>query len=55
VKEQAPTYDQVLATARRAAQEIEQEWPAWKQALSEPERHQAPAEPGPRRDDPPRR
>jgi len=30
-----------MATARRAAQEIEQEWPEWKKALSRPRRPQA--------------
>lgn len=34
----APTYEEVLAAARRAAQHIEREWPEWKRALSEPER-----------------
>lgn len=32
----APTYEEVLAAARRAAEEIEREWPAWKRALSQP-------------------
>ncbi len=34
----APTYEEVLAAARRAAERIEREWPDWKRALSEPER-----------------
>jgi hypothetical protein len=40
----APTYEEVLAAARRAAARIEREWPEWKRALSEPQR------PGPRGD-----
>lgn len=34
MKDRAPTYSEIMATARRAAQEIEQEWPEWKKALS---------------------
>jgi len=39
----APTYSEVMATARRAAQEIAQEWPEWKRALSRPQRAEADA------------
>lgn len=36
MKDRAPTYSEIMVTARRAAQEIEKEWPEWKKALSRP-------------------
>lgn len=38
MKDRAPTYAEVMEAARRAAQEIAQEWPEWKRALSRRER-----------------
>lgn len=37
MKDRAPTYAEVLQAARVAAEQFER-WPAWKKALSEPER-----------------
>lgn len=47
----APTYEEVLAAARRAAERIDREWPEWKRALSEPTRTE-PRGDAERRDDP---
>jgi hypothetical protein len=54
VTDRAPTYEEVLASARRAREHIEREWPAWKRALSEPEpeRHDRDGAGDERRDDP---
>ncbi len=38
MKDRAPTYAEVMEAARRAAQEIAQEWPEWKRALSRRDR-----------------
>jgi hypothetical protein len=51
VKGRAPTYAEVLEAARRAARDIEENWPEWKRALSLPGQERddvpaAPAEPG---------
>lgn len=52
--DRAPTYEEVLATARRAREEIERDWPAWKRALVEAERPRPP-DGLERREDPKRR
>lgn len=44
MKDRAPTYQEVLAAARLAAQEIERDWPRWKQALSVPDQTPKPNE-----------
>lgn len=34
MKDRAPTYAEIMATARRAREEIERDWPDWKIALA---------------------
>lgn len=50
--ERAPTYEEVLACARRAAEHIEREWPAWKRALLEADRPRSQQADTERREDP---
>lgn len=50
--DRAPTYEEVLACARRTAAKIEREWPAWKRALVEAERPRPQQADGERREDP---
>lgn len=48
----APTYEEVLAAARRAAERIEREWPESKRALSGPVRTEPSSDLHERRDEP---
>jgi hypothetical protein len=43
--DRAPTYAEVLETAKRASAEIEATWPEWKKAWSRPEQVEIRPEP----------